>query len=277
MGSLGWALIQNDFILIKKGDLDTEIPTGRKPCGEEGRDRDNASVRQGTPAMASEPPEDRGQAWDRLSLLERNSSADTGVLDFQPPDCEKLSFFYCKPPSWWLCSPSQLAQVQRILGTSLMGNRIFTQSQSLPWTFPNGSVVKNLPANAGDMGSIHGSGRSPGEGNGNPLQYSCLGKPWTEEPGRLQFMAGSQKNQTQLSDWTTTKHFPQIIYYYERTTGHHSTGQEPGSTQLNQVISHGTTWCWIPPGVMGQYQNTTYAAKIHNLNPIMRTHWTNPN
>jgi len=41
-------------------------------------------------------------------------------------------------------------------------------------------VVKNLPANAGDArdaGSIPGSGRSPGEGNGNPLQYSCLGNP----------------------------------------------------------------------------------------------------
>ena len=37
-----------------------------------------------------------------------------------------------------------------------------------------GSVVKNLPANAGDTGSIPGSGRSPGEGYGNPLQYSCL-------------------------------------------------------------------------------------------------------
>ena len=35
-------------------------------------------------------------------------------------------------------------------------------------------VVKNLPANARDMGSIPGSGRAPGEGNGNPLQYSCL-------------------------------------------------------------------------------------------------------
>ena len=35
-------------------------------------------------------------------------------------------------------------------------------------------MVKNLPASAGDMGSIPGSGRSPGEGNGNPLQYSCL-------------------------------------------------------------------------------------------------------
>ena len=41
--------------------------------------------------------------------------------------------------------------------------------------FPGGSVVKNLPANAGDVGLIPGSGRSPGEGNGNPFQYSCLG------------------------------------------------------------------------------------------------------
>ena len=36
---------------------------------------------------------------------------------------------------------------------------------------------KNLPVNAGDAGSIPGSGRSPGEGNGNPLQYSCLENP----------------------------------------------------------------------------------------------------
>ena len=40
-----------------------------------------------------------------------------------------------------------------------------------------GSVVKNPPANAGDVGSVLGSGRSPGEGKGNPLQYSCLGNP----------------------------------------------------------------------------------------------------
>ena len=43
--------------------------------------------------------------------------------------------------------------------------------------FPGGSVVKDPPANARDMGSIPGSGRSPGEGNDNPLQYSCLGNP----------------------------------------------------------------------------------------------------
>ena len=38
-------------------------------------------------------------------------------------------------------------------------------------------MVKNPPANAGEVGSISGSGRSPGEGNGNPLQSSCLGNP----------------------------------------------------------------------------------------------------
>ena len=40
--------------------------------------------------------------------------------------------------------------------------------------FPGGSLVKNPPANAGDVGSIRGLGRSLGEGNVNPLQYSCL-------------------------------------------------------------------------------------------------------
>ena len=43
--------------------------------------------------------------------------------------------------------------------------------------FSGGSVRENLPANEGDVDSISGSGVSPGEGNGNPFQYSCLGKP----------------------------------------------------------------------------------------------------
>ena len=42
---------------------------------------------------------------------------------------------------------------------------------------PRGSGVKNLPAKAGDLGSIPGSGRARGEGDGNPLQYSCLRNP----------------------------------------------------------------------------------------------------
>ena len=62
--------------------------------------------------------------------------------------------------------------------------------------FPGVSVVKNLPASAGDMSSISGLGRSSGEEDGNPLQYCCQEIPWTEEPGRLQSM-GSQKSQVQ--------------------------------------------------------------------------------
>ena len=53
-------------------------------------------------------------------------------------------------------------------------------------------MVKNPSAHAGDACSIPELGRSPGEGNDNPLQYSCLENPWTEEPGGLQSM-GSQR------------------------------------------------------------------------------------
>ena len=48
--------------------------------------------------------------------------------------------------------------------------------------FPGGSVVKNPPASAGDVVSIPGSGRPPGEGNGNLLQYSCLENPMDRRP-----------------------------------------------------------------------------------------------
>ena len=65
--------------------------------------------------------------------------------------------------------------------------------------FPRGSIVKNPPGNAGDAGSIPGSGRYTGGGHGTPLQYSCLEIPWTEEPGRLQSMK-LQKSQTGPSD-----------------------------------------------------------------------------
>ena len=56
---------------------------------------------------------------------------------------------------------------------------------------PDGSDCKELACSAGDPGSIPGSGRFPGEGNGYPLQYSCLENSITEEAGGLQSM-GSQ-------------------------------------------------------------------------------------
>ena len=59
---------------------------------------------------------------------------------------------------------------------------------ALSMGFPVCAGVKNPSANAGDMGSVPELGRSPGEGNGNPLLYSCWETPWTEEPGGLQPM-----------------------------------------------------------------------------------------
>ena len=65
--------------------------------------------------------------------------------------------------------------------------------------FPGGSVVKNPPAKARDVGLLPGLGRSPGEGNGNPLQYSCLENPmdggtwWAT-------VHGVTMSQTRLSD-----------------------------------------------------------------------------
>ena len=71
------------------------------------------------------------------------------------------------------------------------------------WGFPGGSQVKVSACNAGDLGSIPGSGRSPGEGNGNPLQYSWLENPmdggaWRATVHRV------AKSWTRLSNFTFT-------------------------------------------------------------------------
>ena len=63
--------------------------------------------------------------------------------------------------------------------------------------FPDGSDGKES-CNPGDPDLIPGSGRSPGEGNGNPLQCSCLENLWTEEPGGLHYM--ESQSQIQPSD-----------------------------------------------------------------------------
>ena len=74
--------------------------------------------------------------------------------------------------AWWASiygvAQSDLAAAAAVAATIFQG-------------FPGGLVVKNLPANTGDVGLILGLGRSPGEGNGNPLQYSCLGNPMNRE------------------------------------------------------------------------------------------------
>ena len=69
-------------------------------------------------------------------------------------------------------------------------------------SFPGGSDGKASASDTGDPGSIPGLGRSPGEGNGNPLQYSCLENP--RDRGAWEAtVRGVAKSQTQLSDFTS--------------------------------------------------------------------------
>ena len=72
---------------------------------------------------------------------------------------------------------------------------------SIYFNFPGGSDGKPSVYNAGDPGSSPGLGQSPGEGNGNPLQYYCWKIPWMEEPDRLVY--GVAKSRTWLSDFTS--------------------------------------------------------------------------
>ena len=66
--------------------------------------------------------------------------------------------------------------------TEAVSTGLGPQNSVLPnWGFPGGSDSKESACNAGDPGSIPGSGRSPGEGNSNPLQYSCLENPIDRE------------------------------------------------------------------------------------------------
>ena len=67
--------------------------------------------------------------------------------------------------------------VQLLLAPGSGMRVVYSQAPRIEWGFLGGSAVKILPVNVGDLSLIPGSGRSPGEGNGNPLQYSCLGNP----------------------------------------------------------------------------------------------------
>jgi len=76
---------------------------------------------------------------------------------------------------------------------------LFDLNKSL-MKFLSGSESKESVCNAGDQGLIPGLRRSPREGHGNPLQYSCLEKPIDRGPGKLR---GVTKSRTRLSDFTS--------------------------------------------------------------------------
>ena len=81
-------------------------------------------------------------------------------------------------------------------GTEL-GLLCANQFYHLPTMGPGASDGKVSACNVGDLGSIPGLGRSPGEGNGNPLQYFAWKIPWIEEPGSLQSMGLQRVDMTE--------------------------------------------------------------------------------
>ena len=97
---------------------------------------------------------------------------------------------------WWTGRPGVLwfTGSQRV-GHDWATELNWTELRRL-WASLVAQMVKNLP-------SILGLGRSPTEGNGNPLQYSCLENPWSEEPGRLQSMESHRVKH----DWATNSSF----------------------------------------------------------------------
>ena len=80
------------------------------------------------------------------------------------------------------------------------------------WGFPCSSVSEESACNAGDLGSIPGSGRSPGEGNGNPLQYSCLENPMDRGAWQATPM-GSQESDTTEQLSTSSHHHKHSLTY----------------------------------------------------------------
>ena len=123
-----------------------------------------------------------------VMFFPRNHAGDSG-----PPVFIVSISGWCSPPC-----PKQHSRLQR-------ENRPSAQTQHLVCVHslvPGGSVVNSPPANEGDTGSIPGSGRSPGGGNCNPLQSSCLGSP-TDRAAQRTTAHGVTK-ETQLSNSTTS-------------------------------------------------------------------------
>ena len=83
--------------------------------------------------------------------------------------------------------------------------------------FPGGSEVKVSARNVGDLGLIHGLGRIPGEGNSDPLQYSCLGNPM-DRGAWWAAVHGVTKSRTRLSDFTYLLTYLLKIFLQQKQT-----------------------------------------------------------
>ena len=128
-------------------------------------------------------------------------SASTSVLPMNIQDLLPLGW------TGWLSLQSK--GLSRVFSNTTVQKHQFCGTQ----LFLGGSEVKASACNVGDLGSIPGSGRSPGEGNGNPLQYSCLENPM-DGGAWWATVHGVAKSRTQLSDFTFTSLSPKCIQHW---------------------------------------------------------------
>ena len=124
-------------------------------------------------------------------------------------------------------------------------------------------VVRNPSANVGDLGPIPGLDRSPGGGNGNPLQYSCLENSMDREAwwAMVQRVAKSQTRLKRLSMWILVSRYQNWVWF-----------QEPLNLQL---VSEVQVDLW---GLHPQTLQLTPGMKLTNLPPnsVCETHWPHP-
>ena len=128
----------------------------------------------------------------------------------------------------------------------------FQSPTELVVDFPGGSDGKASAYNAGDLGSIPGSGRSPGERNGNPLRYSCLENPM-DGGAWWATVHGVTKSWTQLSDFTQSTH------------------RNVGETTLVRVTNDFLTWqTLLSPPVLSFHARSQYTFQHYWLRSSLK-------
>ena len=147
---------------------------------------------------------------------------------------------------------------------------MFASLFALQYSFPGHSEVKASASNAGDLDSIPGSGRSPGEGNGNPLQYSCLEKPLDRGAGQAT-VHGVAKSRTRLSEFTFTVTKQRLTREKETSlltcTSHIYLGFPGGSNSIESVCKAG-----VPDSIPGSGRSP----REGNGNPLQYPCLENP-